>query len=82
MPSTMAKKKTDSEATKPSRKPRYNIFVTLDASTEWRLKQFIASHRIKPDRASVAFTAICELLDREKIPTPTSEQLEKADLGS
>lgn len=77
MPITMGRKPNkpvsagsdDPEPAKP-RKPRNVIFLTLDDITEWRLRQLIDRHRIKPDRAAVALTGLIELLDREKIPQP------------
>jgi hypothetical protein len=87
MPGTMPRRpkqqteqpeQTTPEEGKPAKK-RNVIFVTLDEGTEWRLQQLIDRHRIKPDRAAVAFTAIIELLDREGIPQAPAKPPKKAD---
>ena len=64
----MAKKPKQEAA--PKRK-RYHIFITLDEGTESRLQAFLDSHRVKPDRAAVAFTALLEFLDRVEKTGPS-----------
>ena len=50
---------------KPSdKRKRFHIFITLDESTEGRLQAFLDRHRVKPDRAAVAYTALLEFLDK------------------
>jgi hypothetical protein len=64
----MGRKPKNPAGEQPAPKKRNVIFVTLDDTTERRLQLLIDRHRIKPDRAAVALTALIELLDREKIP--------------
>ena len=46
------------------KRKRYHIFITLDEETEKRLQAFLDRHRVRPDRAAVAYTALLEFLDK------------------
>lgn len=48
-----------------ARKKRNVIFLTLSDADEAALLAFIGTHRIKPDRSAVGYTALVELLKRE-----------------
>lgn len=55
-----------------SKAKRNVVFVTLDEATESALERFIASQRVRPERAAVGFAALVEFLTREGFP-PTGE---------
>lgn len=69
MTGTMGRKPKDATPPPPDepRKKRNAIFLTLDGETERRLQLFLGQHRIQPDRAAVALTALKEFLDREGV---------------
>ena len=64
----MAKKKTPitpKDGGEPAKKKRNVIFISLSDADEAALQALINTHRIKPDRSAVGYTALIELLKRE-----------------